>query len=225
MAYADRDVGSSRIVAIVIVAVILAVMGYAFVTGLAYQYIKQVGEEMEVFQVQEPPPPPEEVPPPPPPPDTPVPPPPTTVVVQKPIVQVPSPPVQIDMSTRIPPSQPPTPPAPPAPPAPPPPPPPPVISKAAAPRGNPASWVTPDDYPPAARRANETGSVGVTFNINAQGRIENCRVTSSSNSRTLDNATCTLVTRRGRYSPALNAAGDPVPGGTVSLRFRWQLED
>ncbi|MFL9840697.1 energy transducer TonB [Sphingomonas sp. ST-64] len=224
MAYADRDVGGSRIVAIVVVSVILAILGYAFVTGLAYKFVKEAAEEMEVFEVLEPPPPPEEVPPPPPPPDSPVPPPPTTVVVQKPIVQVPAPPPPISLSNVIPPSQPPTPPAPPAPPAPPPPPPPPAVSQAAAARGNPGTWVTSDDYPPAARRAGDEGSVGVTFTINTQGRIEGCRVTSGSGSSALDNATCSLVTRRGRYSPAKDAAGNPI-ASTKSLRFRWQLED
>ncbi len=211
--------------AIAVVSIILAVLGYVFVTGLAYKYIKEKAEEMDVFDVQEPPPPPEEVPPPPPPPDSPVPPPPTTVVVQKPLVQVPAPPPPVSVSSVIPPSQPPTPPAPPAPPAPPPPPPPPAISKAAAARGNPGSWVTSDDYPPAARRAGDEGSVGITFTINAQGRIENCRVTSSSGSSSLDAATCSLVTRRARYSPALDAAGNPVAGGSKSLKFTWRLED
>lgn len=210
--------------AIVFVSIILAILGYVFVTGLAYQYIKKVGEEMEVFEVQEPPPPPEEVPPPPPPPDSPVPPPPTTVVVQKPIVQVPAPPPPVNVSNVIPPSQPPTPPAPPAPPAPPPPPPPPAISKAAAARGQPSSWVTNDDYPPAAIRSGDQGSVGVSFSINAQGRIENCQVTSSSGSSLLDRTTCQLVTRRGRYSPAVDAAGNPTTS-RASLRFRWVLPD
>ncbi|MCW4463311.1 energy transducer TonB [Sphingomonas sp. BT-65] len=225
MAYADRDVGGSRIVASVIVAIILAALGYVFVTGLAYQYIKKKAEEMSTFDIEEPPPPPEEVPPPPPPPDSPVPPPPTTVVVQKPIVQVPAPAPNINLSNVIPPSQPPTPPAPPAPPAPPPPPPPPAISKAAAARGNPGSWVTNDDYPPSALRAGEQGSVGISFAVNAQGRIEGCSVTSSSGSSALDQATCRLVERRGRYSPALDAAGNPVHGGRKSLRFRWQIQE
>ncbi len=208
--------------AVVVVSIILALLGYVFVTGLAYKYIREKAEEMEVFDVQEPPPPPEEVPPPPPP-DTPVPPPPTTVVVQKPLVQVPSPPVQIQTSTVIPPSQPPTPPAPPAPPAPPPPPPP-AISKAAAARGNPSSWVTNDDYPPAAIRSGDQGSVGVSFTINGEGRVENCQVTSSSGSALLDRTTCQLVTRRGRYSPALDAAGNPT-NQRQSLRFRWVLPE
>lgn len=223
MAYADRDVGGSRVVASVIVAIILAILGYVFVTGLAYKYVKEKVEKMDVFEIEEPPPP-EEVPPPPPPPpppDTPVPPPPTTVVVQKPIVQVPSPPVIIPTTTVIPPSQPPTPPAPPAPPAPPPPP---AISKAAAARGNPSSWITDADYPPSALRAGEEGSVGISFNVNAQGRIEACSVSSSSGSSALDQATCRLVERRGRYSPALDAAGNPIAGGRQRLRFRWQIQ-
>ncbi len=210
--------------AIVVVSIILALLGYVFVTGLAQKFIREQAEEMEVFDVQEPPPPPEEVPPPPPPPDTPVPPPPTTVVVQKPIVQVPAPPPPVSVSSVIPPSQPPTPPAPPAPPAPPPPPPPPAISKAAAARGSPSSWVTNDDYPPAAIRSGDQGSVGVSFTINTQGRVENCQVTSSSGSSLLDRTTCQLVTRRGRYTAAKDAAGSPITS-RASLRFRWVLPE
>lgn len=210
--------------AIVIVSIILALLGYVFVTGLAQKFIKEKAEQMEVFDVQEPPPPPEEVPPPPPPPDTPVPPPPTTVVVQKPIVQVPAPPPPVSVSSVIPPSQPPTPPAPPAPPAPPPPPPPPAISKAAAARGSPSSWVTNDDYPPAAIRSGDQGSVGVSFTINTEGRVENCQVTSSSGSSLLDRTTCQLVTRRGRYTAAKDAAGNSTTS-RASLRFRWVLPE
>ena len=58
MAYADRDVAGSRVVAIVMVAVILAAVGYAFVTGLAYQYVKKVQDNLETFDITEPPPPP-----------------------------------------------------------------------------------------------------------------------------------------------------------------------
>ncbi len=220
MAYADRNTGGSRIVAIVLVALIVAGIGYAFVTGLAYQYVKKAADKLNTFDVAEPPPP-EEVPPPPPPPDSPVPPPPTMVVTPPAIVSVPQPSPPM-MTTPVPQPAPPI--SPPAPPAPVAPPAPPAISKAAAAKGNPASWVTNDDYPPSSLRAEEQGKVGITFSINAQGRVEGCTVTSPSGFSSLDKATCSLVTRRGRYSPALDAAGNPIAGGRKTLRFTWQIQ-
>lgn len=220
MAYADRNQGSSRIVAIIIVALVHAVLGYVLITGLAYNVVKKVAEDLNTFDVEEEPPPPEEEPPPPPP-DQPMEPPP--VVAPPPIVQNPNPPPVSIVTVRTPPPVfIPTPAAPPAPP--PAPPAAPVVSKAAAAKGNPGSWVTNDDYPSDAQRREESGRVGVSFSVNAQGRVEGCRVTSSSGSDSLDTTTCRLVTRRGRYSPALDQAGNPIPGGTKSLNFRWVLE-
>lgn len=221
MAYADRNTSGSRIVAAIMVAVIIALVGYAFVTGLAYQYIKKTAEDLNVFDVNEPPPPPEE--PPPPPPDTPVPPPPTQVVIPPSIVQVPAPPPPIQFVQTPPPSQPITPPAPPAPPAPPPPPPPPRKAKEASPRGAPGSWVTNDDYPPAARRAEQEGVTGFRLDVDASGKVSGCTITSSSGYAALDNAVCTLMRRRARFSPAEDANGNKVPD-TWSSRFRWVLE-
>ena len=66
MAYADNKMGSGRITAIVIVAILHALLGYAFVTGLAYNVIKKAAEDLKTFNVEEPPPPPDEPPPPPP---------------------------------------------------------------------------------------------------------------------------------------------------------------
>lgn len=220
MAYADRNQGSSRIVAIIIVALVHAVLGYVLITGLAYNVVKKVAEDLNTFDVKEEPPPPEEEPPPPPP-DQPMEPPP--VVAPPPIVQTNTPPPVVIQTVRTPPPVfIPTPAAPPAPP--PAPPAAPVVSKAAAAKGNPASWVTNDDYPPDAQRREESGRVGITFDVNAQGRVEGCRVTASSGSSSLDTATCRLVTRRGRYSPALDQSGSPIPGGTKTLNFRWVLE-
>ena len=47
MAYADRKMSGSRVVALVIVALIHALIGYAFVTGLAYQYVKKAAENLD----------------------------------------------------------------------------------------------------------------------------------------------------------------------------------
>jgi protein TonB len=201
-----------------LVAIILAVVGYGFVTGLAYKYVKKAAEKLNTFDVQEPPPPPEELPPPPPP-EANVPPPPTTVVMPPAIVVVPAPPPVINTSPVIPPPPPITPPAPPAPT---PPPPPAVPATRAAPRGNPQDWVTTEDYPAAAARAEEQGVVGFRLDVGTDGKVTNCTVTSSSGSALLDSTACNLLKRRGRFTPAKDTGGNPVPGAYIS-RIRWQL--
>ena len=66
MAYADQSVSGNRIVALIIVAIIHVAVGYALVTGLAYQGLKKVIERVTTVDVEEPPPPSDEPPPPPP---------------------------------------------------------------------------------------------------------------------------------------------------------------
>ncbi|RZL71046.1 MAG: energy transducer TonB [Sphingomonas sp.] len=184
-----------KIVAIVIVALIHAALGYAFVTGLAYQYVKKAQEKMTTFDVEPPPPP---------------------------VVVTPQPAPALTTSSIIPRFQPTAPPSPPSPAVAPSPPAPPVVSKAAGPKGNPAEWVSTDDYPPSSLRAEEEGTVGIAWDINAQGRVENCRVTSSSGSSALDRAACAAITRRGRYSPAMDTAGNPIRSSS-SRRVTWKI--
>lgn len=219
MAYSDQKMSGSKIVAIAIVALIHAALGYAFVTGLAFQYVKKVSEKLNTFDVEEPPPPPPDEPPPPPP-DIPMTPPP--VVAPPPIVSAPSAPVTIATVPTPPPVFVPTPVAPPAPPPAPPPPAPPTVSKASAPKGNPADWITTDDYPPSSIRAEEEGTTVIKWTINAQGRVENCVTTQSSGSNALDQAACRALTRRARYAPALDAAGNPI-ASTQTRRVVWKL--
>ncbi len=203
-----------KAVAIGLVVLLHVALGYAFITGLAYQVIKKAVTDLKVVDIKDQPPPPEQKPPPPPPEPSKVPPPPP-LVTPPPIVQTQSvaPPM---VSVPVPP--PPTPITPAAPPAPPPP----VVSQAASAKGNPQSWVTTDDYPPSALREERQGVSGIAWTINEQGRVENCHVTSPSGSPDLDDAACRLVTRRGRYSPAKDQNGNPIRQ-TDARRFRWQI--
>ncbi|NIJ64863.1 protein TonB [Sphingomonas leidyi] len=198
-------------------------MGYAFVTGLAYQYIKKQAEKLNTFDVEEPPPPPEEVPPPPPPPDTPVPPPPTQIVVPPAAVPVPTQAPPIPTTSIIPPPPPITPPAPPAQPAPPPPPPaPPRIAKKLTPRGSPQGWVTDDDYPAAALRAEQAGTVRFRLDVDATGKVTNCTVTGSSGVSVLDSTACSLLKRRARFNPAEDESGNKIPA-PYNGSFTWKI--
>ena len=187
MAYADHSEGSSRTVSIVIVALVHAVLGYAFVTGLGMQYVKKAAEQLNVIDVKEEPPPPDEEPPPPPP-DKPIEPPP--VVSPPPIVQTPAPAPTMTVVRTPPPVFNPTPVAAPPPPAPP------VISKAAGPKGNANAWFSSDDYPASALRAEAQGTTAVSYDIDATGRVVSCRVSQSSGNADLDDVTCRLMQRR-----------------------------
>ncbi|MDB5684181.1 MAG: TonB family protein [Sphingomonas bacterium] len=203
-------------VAIGFVALLHAVIGYAFVTGLAYNVVKKAVADLKTFDVEEAPPPPEEKPPPPPPEQKVEPPP---MVAPPPIVQSPvsvAPPIQ---TVATPPPAPViTPTAPPAPP----PPPAPKLASPAVERGNPGSWVTNDDYPSRALREEREGTTAVAWDITTDGRVTNCRVTSSSGSPDLDEAACANITRRARYKPAVDNAGNPI-ASTGSRRVRWVM--
>ena len=66
MSYANRkQLNQNRTVPIVLSALITFTLGYALVSGLAFNVVKKAAEDLKTFDVNEPPPPPEEKPPPP----------------------------------------------------------------------------------------------------------------------------------------------------------------
>src|SRR3569623_39472 len=219
MAYADRDQSGSRVVEIIICSVIVALFGYAFVTGLASSIAKQVSKKLNTFDVAPPPPPPPPDKPPPPPPDQPyLPPPPTAPPVVN--VPIPNPPLSFPPQ----PPQPPTlaPPQPPAPTQPPRPPAPPSVSKAAGLKGNPGQYFGSDNYPPAAIRAGAQGRVVAHLTVGTDGRVTDCQVTASSGNSDLDSTTCRIAKSRVRFTPAQDAAGNPIVS-SYTLPVRWVL--
>ena len=220
MSYANRkQMSSNRTAAIVIVALIHVALGYALVSGLAYNVVKKAAEDLKTFDVEDEPPPPPEEPPPPPEQNTP---PPPQVVAPPPIVRTNTvaPPI---ISTPIAPPPVITPRAPTAPPAPPAPPPP-RVSQAARAKGNLVSLFSTDDYPQSAIRNEEQGTTAVRLTIGTDGRVADCQITASSGSNALDAATCSVIKRRARYSPAKDQAGNAVTGSD-STRIRWELPD
>lgn len=87
---------------------------------------------------------------------------------------------------------------------------------------SPGLWVTNDDYPAAAIRAGQSGTVGFTLKVDASGKVTECVVDSSSGSSLLDSTTCTLLRARVAFSPARDEKGRAV-AGSFSSRFRWEL--
>ncbi|HXD03378.1 MAG TPA: energy transducer TonB [Novosphingobium sp.] len=212
MAYADQSMSGSKITALIIVALIHVVVGYALVTGLAYSAAKQILKKVTTVDVKEeekpkepPPPPPKVVAPPP----VVVPPPKVNVAVSAPVIDV------------VPVAPPPPPPVlvPPAPAAPPPPR---FTPKGAAPKGNPGNWATANDYPSRALREEREGTTGFRVTVGPDGRVTDCQITSSSGSPDLDQTACEKIRQRARFTPATDGEGNPT-SGTYSNRVRWVI--
>ena len=218
MAYADQQMSGSKVTALVIVALIHVFLGYALVTGLAYEAAKKVIQKVTTVDIKEeekkeepPPPPPKDDTPPPP---IVAPPPPINIAAAPPPVQTvvtapPPPPVVIA--------------APSAPPAPPPPPGP-SKARGASPKGQ-GGWAAriQSNYPTRAAREEREGRVGVRVSIGPDGKVSSCSVSSSSGSPDLDEAACDGMTRYARFNPALDEAGNPT-SGAYSTAIVYKLD-
>lgn len=90
------------------------------------------------------------------------------------------------------------------------------------PAGNPGTWITPEDYPDAARQAGKEGSVRFTLQVDAQGVPTGCSVVQGSGDASLDEATCRLISQRARFTAATGKNGKPTTG-VYTNTVRWQL--
>ncbi|PZO73626.1 energy transducer TonB [Sphingomonas hankookensis] len=85
---------------------------------------------------------------------------------------------------------------------------------------DPASWVTPDDYPIEALNANEGGTLVMTMQVDARGAVTGCTIAQSSGSAALDATGCRLMRERGRFTPATDAKGQPI-ASSAQRRIKW----
>lgn len=218
MSYADRDRTGENTVGLVVSALLIVLLGYALITGLAAEGFRAIVKKVTTVDIKkdepkkEPPPPPKKE------------------AAAPPIV---APPVKMNLNVAPPPVtavDTPPPPAPPvivpapptAPPAPPPPPPPRFSPKPATPKGNPGNWATTNDYPTRALREEREGVTGFRVSVGSDGKPTGCSVTGSSGSPDLDEATCSNVMRRARFNPATDGEGNPT-SGSYSGRVRWVI--
>lgn len=216
MSYAQRkEISGNRTLAIILVAILQLGLGYAIVTGLAFNVIKKAAQDLKTFDVEEQPPPPEE--PPPPPKDMPkVPPPPVT---PPPLVQIqaPTPPIQVVTTPVIPPVVTP-------PPAPPPPPPPHKTVSAQSAKGDLRTLFSEDDYPASAVAAEAQGTARATLTISPTGQVVGCSLVQSTGNGALDAATCNILRRRAKFTPARDSNGQPTVDTITTPPIKWQLQ-
>jgi Gram-negative bacterial TonB protein C-terminal len=83
------------------------------------------------------------------------------------------------------------------------------------------SWLSSDDYPPAALRRFEEGNVGFRAYVGSDGRVFACGIEQSATDL-LDTETCKIAIRRLRFHPALDAKGDPIRD-VYATRVMWRI--
>ena len=78
-----------------------------------------------------------------------------------------------------------------------------------------------EDYPAAAIGSGAEGTVRFTLTVDPNGGVVGCSIVHSSGSSVLDQATCRLMMRRARFTPALDSNGNPV-AGTITQDVVWK---
>jgi periplasmic protein TonB len=96
--------------------------------------------------------------------------------------------------------------------------------RGARPANNPGSWLSNDDSPAVALRAEAEGLASYRLIVGTNGRVSACDVTRSTGNNALDQATCKFIVRRARFEAATDEAGAKVVGN-YSGTVRWDIPD
>jgi hypothetical protein len=92
-------------------------------------------------------------------------------------------------------------------------------SRRVAPTGSPANWVTDNDFPSGALGHN--GFLRFRLDVDDKGKVAGCHILDRTDPNDFSKATCDLLTRRARFKPALDAAGNPMRAYYLGS-FSWK---
>jgi len=84
------------------------------------------------------------------------------------------------------------------------------------------TYASSDDYPHSAVKSGAMGETHALVTVGINGRASDCRIIRTSGHRDLDSASCNIVTRRVRFTPARTSDGALVLGPAY-LTMRWEL--
>lgn len=83
---------------------------------------------------------------------------------------------------------------------------------------------TSGDYPEAAALLGHEGTVQARIDVGTDGRPTNCTPVRSSGYDTLDLATCSVLMKRARFTPARDPAGSPIADQVTSPPISWRID-
>lgn len=97
-------------------------------------------------------------------------------------------------------------------------------ARSARPANSMGDWFPFSAYPASAKAAGEQGQVSVELSIDPKGNQTACRVVESSGHASLDEVTCALAMKNGRFVPAVDGNGVPVPGRFRVQGIAWRMD-
>jgi protein TonB len=80
-----------------------------------------------------------------------------------------------------------------------------------------------DDYPSDALRNGDEGRVRAKLTIGTDGRVTNCSIIESSGTNSLDRTTCSILTRKARFTPATDSNGNPTTDTYTTPPIVWKV--
>ena len=78
-------------------------------------------------------------------------------------------------------------------------------------------------YPARAQRMEVDGDTVLDCNVTDEGRLDDCRLVSETPAGYGFGEAALKVSRIWRMKPASDAAGNPVPGGRITIPLKWRV--
>jgi hypothetical protein len=88
------------------------------------------------------------------------------------------------------------------------------------PANYPGNWITQRDFPPRPLARGSNGLVQFRLDVDEAGSVRGCRVLFRTNPDEFADLSCQLLSKRAKFTPALNAEGKPVRSYYVG-RVKW----
>lgn len=85
-----------------------------------------------------------------------------------------------------------------------------TLTRKAEPSKSPGDWIKSSDYPENMLMAGQPALVSFRLSIGTDGVPTACHIQATTRPKEFDNAVCKSVMRRARFSPALDAQGQPL---------------
>lgn len=94
------------------------------------------------------------------------------------------------------------------------------LKQGSVPLSDPGTWFKPKDFPKTAMLRGQNALVQIRLDVTETGTVAGCHIQFRTKPDELADLLCKLITRRARFSPALDFAGKPVRSFYVT-KIRW----